>query len=102
MNIAGVGMYGIVCILLFAGSINSQHVHDDIKANCFVLEDIHSLHITHQGGTFPLHHFGPHGGERKMECCATLEAPPGVVSSGVTTRSHYAIILDDPFKLPVK
>ena len=35
-----------------------------------------------------------------MECCATLEAPPGVVGSGVTVSVHYAIILDGPFKFP--
>ena len=35
-----------------------------------------------------------------MECCATLEAPRGVVGSGVTVSVHYAIILDGPFKFP--
>ena len=35
-----------------------------------------------------------------MECCATLEAPPGVVGSGVTVSVHYAIIEDGPFKFP--
>ena len=35
-----------------------------------------------------------------MKCCATLEAPPGVVGSGVTVSVHYAIILDGPFKFP--
>ena len=37
-----------------------------------------------------------------MECCATLEAPPGVVGSGVTVSVHYAIILDGPFEFPEK
>ena len=37
-----------------------------------------------------------------MECCATLEAPPDVVDSGVTLSVHYAIILDGPFKFPEK
>ena len=35
-----------------------------------------------------------------MECCATLEAPSGVVGSGVTVSVHYAIILDGPFEFP--
>ena len=29
-----------------------------------------------------------------------LEAPPGVVGSGVTVSVHYAIILDGPFEFP--
>ena len=69
---------------------------------CFVLGELHTLPITHQGGTFPLHPFGPRGGEQQIECCATLEAPPGVVGSGVTVSVHYAIILDGPFKFPEK
>ena len=69
---------------------------------CFVLGDVHTLPITHQGGTFPLRPFGPCGGEQQVECCATLEAPPGVVGSGVTVSVHYAIILDGPFKFPEK
>ena len=35
-----------------------------------------------------------------MECCATLEVPPGVVGSGDTVSVHYAIILDGPFQFP--
>ena len=88
-------------ILLFPDQSESLCVHKDIKANCFVLGDIHTLEITHQGGTFPLHPFGPFGGEQ-VECCATLEAPPGVVGSGVTVSVHYAIILDGQFKFPEK
>ena len=74
----------------------------NIAQTCFVLGDVHTLHITHQGGTFPLHPFGPYGGGQQVECCATLEAPPGVVGSGVTVSVHYAIILDGPFEFPEK
>ena len=72
----------------------------NVAQTCFVLGDVHTLPITHQGGTFPLRHFGPRGGGPQVECCATLEAPPGVVDSGVTVSVHYAIILDGPFTFP--
>ena len=90
----------MVCLIMPYYLSAIVNVTEHITKTCFVLGDVHTLQITHQGGTFPLHPFGPCRGEQQVECCATLEAPPGVVGSGVTVSVHYAIILDGPFKFP--
>ena len=91
----------LICHFMLFAALDPK-IPEDVAQTCFVLGDAHTLPITNEGGTFPLHPFRSCGGEQHVECCATLEAPPGVVDSGVTVSIHYAIVLDGPFEFPEK
>ena len=76
----------------------SDVVTNDFARNCFILGNVHQLHIASSGGNVTLQ---PYGGERQDDdICAHLLAPEGVVAIGTSVAIDYAIILEGPFQFP--